>query len=206
MIIDTCGSSFDTVIAVFDNCPGNELGCNSDAAGVGNCQNTLQSYLEITGVTAGQVVYIAVGGFGGATGAFNLNVKCDYSHAWTVPVGPGSIQLENVDGPANAIAFSAITVDILHPGLPGNATFPNGWFFGVPIGFGELQLEISWPGGLPFTGVLDPAGYLLNFTLPAGTTTGLAGVATIWSVGVALDPATGFASIGDTTDPTAFAL
>ena len=162
--------------------------------------------MEITGVTAGQVVYIAVGGFGGATGAFNLNIKCDYAHAWTVPVGPGSIQLENVDGPANAIAFSAITVDILHPGLPANVNFPNGWFFGVPIGFGELQLEISWPGGLPFTGVLDGSGYLLNFTLPAGTTTGLAGFATIWSVGVALDPATGFASIGDTTDPTAFAL
>lgn len=205
-IVDTCGSSFDTEIAVFDNCPGNQIGCNADAGSVGNCQFTSQSYVEINGVTTGQVVYIAVGGFGGNTGTFNLNIKCSYSHLWTVPSGPGSIQLENVDGPPNAIAISVITLDYLHAGLPGNVTFPNGWFFGIPIDYFEFLTQISWPGGLPFASILDGSGYSLNLTLPTGTVSGLSGIATVWSVGVALDPATGFASIADRTDPTAYAL
>jgi hypothetical protein len=152
------------------------------------------------------VIYIAMGGFAAQTGAWTLNIKCDYAHSWTAPVGAGSIQLENVDGPAGAIAFSAVTLDILHPGLAANVNFPNGWFFGVPMGFAELQAQISWPGGLPFTGLLDASGYLLNFTLPAGSVSGLSGIATVWSVGVALDPATGFSSIGDLTIPTAYPL
>jgi predicted RNA-binding protein with TRAM domain len=204
--IDTCGSSYDTAIAVFDACGGNQLGCNDDSGANGNCQFTLQSYLEINGLVSGQVIYIAMGGFAAQTGAWTLNIKCDYAHSWTAPVGAGSIQLENVDGPAGAIAFSAVTLDILHPGLAANVNFPNGWFFGVPMGFAELQAQISWPGGLPFTGLLDASGYLLNFTLPAGSVSGLSGIATVWSVGVALDPATGFSSIGDLTIPTAYPL
>jgi hypothetical protein len=206
LILDTCGSSFDTTLSVWDNCGGVELGCNDQAGSIGNCQFTSQSYLEVTGLSAGQTVYIAVGGWNGNTGSFNLNVVCEYVHLWTVPAGPGSVQLENVDGPANSLAFSAVTLDLLHPGLPANQTFPNGWFFGVPMGFPELFQQITWPGGLPFTGILGPNGYLFNFALPTGTTSGLAGIATVWSVGVAFDPLTGFATVGDTTDPTAFPL
>jgi hypothetical protein len=206
IVIETCGSGgFDTVVSAWDNCGGIELACNDDAT-TGDCAGTLMSYIELTGVAQGQTIYISVSGWNGGTGTFTLNVHCKYTHLWTTPAGPGSIQLENVDGPANSLAFSAVTLDLLHPGLPANQTFPNGWFFGVPMGFPELFQQITWPGGLPFTGILDPAGYLFNFVLPGGTTSGLAGLATIWSVGVAFDPLTGFATVSDATDPTAFPL
>jgi hypothetical protein len=113
--------------------------------------------------------------------------------------------LENFHGPANAAAFSAITLDALHPGLQPGASFPNGWFYGVPLGFGELAQQLAWPGGAPFLGLLTSGGYMLNLSLPAGATTALTGT-TVWSVGVAFDPLTGFASVVDTTAPTAFTL
>lgn len=206
LLIDTCGSAFDTSIAVFSGCPGVQLGCNDDAVASGPCAPSLDSYVELDGLTAGRLIYIAVGGFLGQKGTFQLNVSCDYVHRWTVPLGAGSLRLENVNGPANAFAFSAITLDILHPGLPPSMSFPNGWFFGVPMGEDELLTQINWPGFLPFAGFLDGTGYLLNFTLPAGTTSALAGAATVWSVGVALDPATGFTTIADVTPPKAFPL
>ncbi len=199
----------DTTIMVYDNCPsasGVQIACNDDTAG-GECGGgfVLKSATTFAAV-GGTTYYLNTGGWQGNQGPIVFTVGFDYRHVWSDPFGGGSIQLENVEGPANAVAFSAITVDILHPGLPPATNFPNGWFFGVPIGFGELQLEITWPGGLPFTGVLDGCGYLLNFNLPSGTTTGLAGIATVWSVGLALDPATGFSSLADTTAPTAYPL
>jgi len=199
----------DTAIMVYDNCPlasGVEIACDDNATAAACGPNVQLQSATSFAVIGGNTYYLSCGGWQGDQGPINFTIGFDYKHVWSAPVGVDSIQLENVEGPANAIAFSAITVDILHPGLAPAVNFPNGWFFGVPIGFGELQLEITWPGGLPFTGVLDGCGYLLNFTLPAGTTTGLAGLATIWSVGLGLDPATGFASLADTTIPTAYAL
>jgi hypothetical protein len=204
MIVDTCGAGMDTWISVWDNCPGLgfEVACNDDNQAT--CGTFGPSYLSIP-ITAGTTYYINVGGWNGQQGNFTLNISCTYVHSWTVPSGPASIQLENVDGPPNALAYSAITLDILHPGLQPAVSFPNGWFYGVPMGLIEVAQQITWPGGLPFVGFLDGSGYMLNFTLGAGSTTGLTG-ATIWSVGVAYDPLTGFASVGDTTDPTSFTL
>jgi hypothetical protein len=204
MIVSTCGSNLDTWISVWDNCPGLgvEVACNDDDQAT--CGVFGPSNLSIP-ITAGTTYYINVAGWGNAQGNFTLNISCTYIHSWTVPSGPASIQLENVDGPPNALAYSAITLDVLHPGLQPAVSFPNGWFYGVPMGFIEVAQQVTWPGGLPFVGFLDGTGYMLNFTLPAGSTTALAG-ATLWSVGVAYDPLTGFASVGDTTDPTSFTL
>ena len=195
----------DTTIMVYDTCGGVEIACDDDAfaneCGFGNTLASATSFAA----TAGTTYFLNVGGWMGDLGPITFTIEFNYRHVWTT-TGVGDIQLENVEGPGNALAFSAITLDLVHPGLPANQTFPNGWFFGVPMGFPELFQQITWPGGLPFTGILDPCGYLFNFALPAGTTTGLAGLATIWSVGVAFDPLTGFATVGDTTAPTAFPL
>jgi hypothetical protein len=195
----------DTVIMVYDACGGVEIACDDNAlaneCGFGNTLASATSFAA----TAGSTYFLSVGGWQGNKGPITFTLEFNYRHVWTTS-GVGDIQLENVEGPGNALAFSAITLDLVHPGLPANQTFPNGWFFGVPMGFPELFQQITWPGGLPFTGILDPCGYLFNFALPAGTTTGLAGLATIWSVGVAFDPLTGFATVGDTTAPTAFPL
>jgi len=209
LVLDTCGSPlFDTWISVWDNCPasaGVEIACNDQAGASGPCQFTGWSYVEVP-VTAGNTYYINVGGWAGASGQFNLNVRCKYTHLWTVPSGPHSVQLENVDGPPFTLAYSAITADMLKTSVPPAQSFPNGWFYGLPMDIAfEIVPQLTWPGGAPFVTILDGAGYSLNLSLPTGTTASLSGW-TVWSVGVAFDPLTGFSTVADTTDPTAFLL
>ncbi|HYC76435.1 MAG TPA: hypothetical protein VEI02_02300, partial [Planctomycetota bacterium] len=57
----------------------------------------------------------------------------------------------------------------------------------------------------PFLSLLSPSGYSLNVDLPGGFVSAFIG-ANLWSVGVAFDPATGFASVADTTAPTAYLI
>jgi hypothetical protein len=66
---DTCGTSFDTKIAVEDGCGGACLGDNDDSCG-------LQSSVTIVGVASGDVLTIAVGGWGASdAGPGTLNVS-----------------------------------------------------------------------------------------------------------------------------------
>ncbi len=67
--VETCGTSWDTVLSVHSSCPGtaaNELACNDDACG-------LQSIVEFP-VTATTSYLIRVAGFQGASGPFTLTV------------------------------------------------------------------------------------------------------------------------------------
>jgi hypothetical protein len=64
----TNGSSFDTVLTVYDDCGGPELACDDDG-GPG-----LTSALEIQ-ATAGQDYFIRMAGFNGASGSFLLNIE-----------------------------------------------------------------------------------------------------------------------------------
>lgn len=78
LTVDTCGATMDTVIQVFDGLGGCgalvSLGCDDDACGFP------ASRVIVPAVAACVPVYIRVGGFGGGTGTFTLNV--------TGPVGP----------------------------------------------------------------------------------------------------------------------
>jgi hypothetical protein len=65
----TCGSTFDTKIAVYDHCPNDNnqrLGCNDDSCGL---QSNIDVYL-----TAGFGYYVRVGGYHGAMGAGTLRI------------------------------------------------------------------------------------------------------------------------------------
>jgi hypothetical protein len=72
--VDTCGSSFNTKIAVYAGCPSapnSAITCNDDGSG---CSLGLQtSDLTFTGV-AGTTYLIRVGGFNGATGAGQIRL------------------------------------------------------------------------------------------------------------------------------------
>jgi hypothetical protein len=67
LTIDTVGSAFDTVLAVYQGCGGVSLGCNDDAVG-------LQSRV-IVSVTAGVPIVIEVDGYSTNRGAYVLNVQ-----------------------------------------------------------------------------------------------------------------------------------
>ena len=64
--ISLCGSAFDTTLSVYDSCGGSEIACNDDIC-------SLQSRLR-TALTAGEIYLIRVAGYGGSTGAYDLNI------------------------------------------------------------------------------------------------------------------------------------
>ena len=75
--INTCGSSFDTAIAVYNGyslTPTNPIACNDDSC-------SLQSTLSFN-ATAGSLYQIRVGGFDIAQGCGVLNISCSTPCAW----------------------------------------------------------------------------------------------------------------------------
>lgn len=79
-IIDTCGSSFDTILEVYEGCSCDPLGslsvCNDDAVD-GPCVGPLQvqSFLTLP-VTSGQCFKVRIGGFAGVQGDGVLSIFC----------------------------------------------------------------------------------------------------------------------------------
>ena len=63
LIIETCGSGYDTVLEAFDGpCTSlSSVGCNDDACGT-------QSQVVVAGALAGETYFIRVGGWSGAAG------------------------------------------------------------------------------------------------------------------------------------------
>jgi hypothetical protein len=96
LTLDTCGSTFDTMIAVYPgaSCPGSipgETACNDDAGLTGPCPGTTRSYLSI-GLASGIPYMIRVGGWNGASGDLTLHVDftvpcpADWNHSGQVTV------------------------------------------------------------------------------------------------------------------------
>lgn len=110
--ISLCGSAYDTGLGLWDDCGGTELACNDDACGV-------QSEL-IYGLTAGQVVYIQVGGYNGNTGTGVLNI----SYAGSGPANDDCANAEAIgwvtDLPFSTTAATADSYDCM--------TSPNIWY------------------------------------------------------------------------------
>ncbi len=124
LTIDTCGSTYDSRLALYDACPvagavPTPIACNDDFCG-------LQSSITIP-VTLGQVVIVQVGGFQTSTGVGVLNVACNevclpaadlacsancetgrIDVSWTNPDSSGAISgflLETTDS-SGAVVFS----------------------------------------------------------------------------------------------------
>ncbi|HYE62372.1 MAG TPA: FG-GAP repeat protein [Phycisphaerales bacterium] len=68
MTLDTAGSNFDTVLAVYNGCEGAMLECNDDAPGL-NYQSRVTLLLN-----KGQTYAVRIAGYNGAIGQFQLNV------------------------------------------------------------------------------------------------------------------------------------
>ncbi len=77
--VDTCGSTFDTIVSVYDACPGiyeNEVECNRTCGGspCGGTDACIKG--SNVPVTQGQTYLIRVGGWVQQQGDFTLNVSC----------------------------------------------------------------------------------------------------------------------------------
>ena len=113
---DTCGSGFDTCIEVFDGTAGctnlTSIACNDDSCGTRSSATVA--------VTAGQQLYVRVGGWNSRAGAFVLNVSGDIgpetSLATALDYGAGCYQeratfYEHINDPANFdLSMSSFTM------------------------------------------------------------------------------------------------
>ena len=64
--VDTCGSSFDTVLYVGTNCGGTQTGCNDDSCGLSSSISFMAA--------ANTTYYITIDGYSGASGTYTFNV------------------------------------------------------------------------------------------------------------------------------------
>lgn len=112
LILDTCGSAYDTLLSVHSACPGtaaNQLACNDDASFCGSASSA--SWIALA-VNPGQNVRIRVGGYQGASGLFTLHVNFvgtpdNDACAAATPVGNGATAFSTVgatnDGPSETL-------------------------------------------------------------------------------------------------------
>jgi M6 family metalloprotease-like protein len=97
--VSLCGSDYDTTLAVFDGCSGNQIDCNDDFDCDGDGSNELQSQLSLW-LTSATTYWIRVAGFNDATGKYALTVTggggdCGYANDksnW-YPPHPGNFSL-----------------------------------------------------------------------------------------------------------------
>ncbi len=103
--VDTCGSTLDTSLAVFNACGGTQLGCNDDCGGT-PCAAT-SSCLTLPGLLPG-TYFIRVSNKGAGTGTFQIrasatisNDACAGALALAIPsVNPGTYQGATAESPA----------------------------------------------------------------------------------------------------------
>jgi hypothetical protein len=116
--ISTCGSSFDTVLSVYDtnSCPsttGTQIACNDDAPLGSECGGRASS-VTFTAI-ANETYYIRLSGYNDARGDFRLNVGPANNECETARVvGEGAYPFSNVfattDGPVlNSCVFAGDT-------------------------------------------------------------------------------------------------
>jgi hypothetical protein len=110
--LDTCGSSFDTVLSVLDGCGGFEMACNDDFCG-------LSSRLSGVPVSAGVPIYIRVARyFSGQGGPGVLNISVPTPPQWDETVDGG--------GDAGNLPSTAQTPTGTNPFTNLNGNIPNG--------------------------------------------------------------------------------
>jgi len=108
VIVSTCGSLYNTELAVYDGCDcpasdGNLLGCNDDFCGD-------QSLVKAP-VVAGQCYAIRVGGFNGIEGAGTLTISCSSCPAPGGGLECNIAQLHALDGQNNDNLGQPVTIE-----------------------------------------------------------------------------------------------
>jgi hypothetical protein len=132
--LETCDSSYDTVLSVHTGCPGtsaNEIACNDDTGWFGDCGwlPTSQSSLDAS-VSSGTTYYIRVSGASGATGAYALYFESGPACAPsdTTPPTPNPMTFAVPPAPisASAISMTATTATDATPPVQYEFNFVSG--------------------------------------------------------------------------------
>jgi hypothetical protein len=106
------------------------------------------------------------------------------SLVFTSPSGLGCVQVNLTNMPGGGFYFLGATVQA--------GTFPNGWFFGIDIGFAELQNEINT--GFPFLGVVGASACGGTGSATIGEFCGVPSGVTFYAVGLGAPAGSSFPS------------
>lgn len=187
---DVCGASYDSALEIFDGAGGCgalvSLGCNDDSCG-------LSSSLSVPVAGAG-VYYIRVGGFGGSTGTFTLNVNG--------PAAVGTLATNTNLGTGCIQSFASFYEDF----VAGTLDLGNTSFSMLPTGNGYLVLQgigsyVAPSGNATVLTLTDDSETSVTlsapFPYPGGTTSSLT-VCSNGYVSVASGNGTGFFPVVNT--------
>lgn len=116
VVIETCGSSPDTVLSVFSECAGDELACSDDCAGCGSASRVTLD------VDAGEDYYVRAAGSGGQTGSITLSIET------TTPAQTVSGHVATADGEPLA--------DVAIAGLPGDPVTDQDGEYTATVAYG----------------------------------------------------------------------
>ncbi len=119
LLVETCGSAYDTVVSVYDGALSTVLACNDDAGPGSSCNGSRNSYVRINTVTSGSTYYIRVGGFLGATGDFALSVRVEPANDTWCVIGPLGLQ-----SPSAAIGTGTVFGTTIGATPTPSGTFP----------------------------------------------------------------------------------
>jgi len=151
----TCGSDFDTSLAVYESCGGAELGCNDDSA----CGR--RSRVTDIAVTGGVTYKLRVAGYAGDRGHYTLGVYpvaapavTNINPASTGPTNAASMNFnvgfdQNVQGFGDAADLIFEEDGVSHTGVSFSGSNNNYTVTVTGIsGTGTMRLRISTAGGI----------------------------------------------------------
>ncbi|QOI99089.1 MAG: hypothetical protein HRU70_00725 [Phycisphaeraceae bacterium] len=139
--INTCGTAFDTKIAVYAGCPtgpGQALACNDDA----DCGLASRLTLQVTG---GSTYWIRVGGFQAATGSGTLTL----SGPNCGPAAPLNDSCFDAQWAADGVTITASTAYATNDGTAScgsSSTSPDVWFAYRPQISGSVAVQTCGSG------------------------------------------------------------
>lgn len=133
--IDTCGSSFDTTLAVYGGtCAslGSALACNDDANPA--CTQNIRNSRVSLSVFGGSAYYIRVSGWNGSFGSIQLNIT-----APARPANDNCAQAINLGPDSGAFWNNANAITDARPNCPGAGTpFNDLWYRTIPTETGRM--------------------------------------------------------------------
>ncbi len=152
LTLSTCaieggGATFNTVLTVF-SAAFTELACNNDSCG------GTQSYVEVSGLTAGTTVYVAVGGSGGASGNFSIA-----DHEDAQPVNDEHVAAAGVLVPGGTYSGTTFGSTTTLSTLLASCTDVKNeqWIAFTAAASGEITFEIEPTGGTSSTNDVSAA-------------------------------------------------
>ena len=163
--VNSCGSTYDTNLSIWDACSGGtELACNDDA-GAGACSGSLQSFVSFAAL-ANTTYYIRIAGWNGSTGLINFAVNEVTVCPCTQNVWTGASLLDNTDwsDADNWTCTTAPTNDCLTPLGSDIAIIPAGTVLAPVITGtqGAVSLEVGVGSSITIDGTLQICGNVMH--------------------------------------------